>query len=777
MIAVLVAAALQDGYRIPRNSILTAALTPWYQNVSIASVSPDGANFLSLEKDGMVSISVLAKPFLNLGGLQIDPKAVRERSLTTQSLKNFRITNVTSGRTISLNLPQGVRVSNPKWSPDGTHLAFFAHFESSTLLYSADATSGNCRPVTNRPLLPTLSTDLVWDGAGKRIAAVFRPANFGPPPPPPLAVAQGPQIQASEEKPRNLFTFSSTLQTANDKALFSYYGTGQLGLVDAVSGKITEFGKPALYESVSLSDDGKYVRTAIVDQAPSVGVPVDSFATRDVLIDSAGKETVLERHPADYSGETVKPKEDAGRDYQWFPGGVVYLKTVAKGSVKEDRVVFWPAPFLPDRENVLYAQKNRIDNLKITADGKSLFLTEAADGGPRIEFVSLAGGIKAVTLAAPGSKSTLLTDEADHVSLATDGSHVFLGGTTLGKDPRLEAPRPYVDLVSLETGESKRIFESKSEEFEQPLLRNGSSTQFLVTRQSPTKAAQVFAVDTSAKTERQLTNNEGFAPDISQAHRETITVTRVDGFKFQVNVTLPKVTYRNPALIWIYPTEYENQGDYDNSKKSYNRNLFHTFAVHNKWILIREGYVVVEPDIPIVGPAGRMNDEFIPQLRNSLSAVIDELARRNWIDRDRLGAFGHSYGAFGVVSAMIHTPFFKCGIAGDGCYMRSLTPFGFQSEDRPLWSARGTYQEMSPFLYAEQITGALLLYHGMEDQNAGTSPINSQRLFGALQSLGKPSTLLMYPYEDHLQISRETILDQWARFSEWLDRYLKSPAK
>jgi len=764
----------QDGYRVPRPSILSAALTPWYQNVSIASVSPDGTKFLSLEKDGMVPISVLSKPFLNLGGLQVDTRAGRERSLTTQSLKNFRITDIGSGKAMSLWLPAGARVSNPKWAPDGKHLAFLAHFDTRTMLYLADASSGVCRAVTNRPLLPTLSTDLAWDADGTHIAAVFRPQKFGAPPEL-AAVPQGPLVETSEEKPRKLSTFPAVLKTNNDRDLFFYYGSGQLGLVEVSTGRITEFGKPKLFESVSLSADGKYVRATVIDQAIPFTVPVDSFATRDALVGLDGNETVLDRTPQEYSGDVQKPKEDARRGIQWYPGGVVFLQASPKTALqdKEDRVVFWPAPFLPNHESVLFAQKERMEDLKLSPDGKSLFLSEVVEGTKKLEYVNLLGGSKPLILAATGDKGTLLADDSDHVVLAADGKHAFLSGTTLGKDPRVEAPRPFIDLLSLETGESKRVFESKADEFEQPMLQHGSVSSFLVTRQSPTRVAQVFAVDTSSKIERQLTNNQDFAPDISQAHRETVVVTRADGFRFQVNVTLPKVTYRNPAFFWIYPAEFENQADYDNSKKSFNRNLFHTFAVHNKQILIREGYVVVEPDLPIVGPAGRMNDEFVPQLRNSLSAVIDELARRNWIDRDRLAIGGHSYGAFGAVSAMVCTPFFKCGVAGDGCYMRSLTPFGFQSEERMLWEARGTYQEMSPFLYSEQITGALLMYHGVEDSNPGTSPINSQRLFGALQALGKPSRLLLYPYEDHLQISRETILDQWARFSEWLDRYLK----
>ena len=187
------------------------------------------------------------------------------------------------------------------------------------------------------------------------------------------------------------------------------------------------------------------------------------------------------------------------------------------------------------------------------------------------------------------------------------------------------------------------------------------------------------------------------------------------------------------------------------------------------------GYAVVEPDVPIIGPAGRMNDNYVPDLRNSLWAVIDELDKRGIIDRDKLAIGGHSYGAFSTVNALVHTPFFKAGIAGDGNYNRTLTPMSFQAEKRHLWEARETYLEMSPLLWADRIHGALLMYHGMEDANVGTNPINAEFLFLSLRGLGKPAALYMYPYEGHGPIALETTMDQWARWTAWLDRYVKNP--
>jgi dipeptidyl aminopeptidase/acylaminoacyl peptidase len=278
----------------------------------------------------------------------------------------------------------------------------------------------------------------------------------------------------------------------------------------------------------------------------------------------------------------------------------------------------------------------------------------------------------------------------------------------------------------------------------------------------------------------QLTNNKDFFPDLTRAKKHRFMVERADGFKFRVNVTLPENHVEGnklPAFFWFYPSEHATQQDYDRTLRNYNKNEFTNYGSNAKQFFVRLGYAVVEPDCPIVGPAGRMNDNYPHDLRNTLSAIIDFLDGKGIIDRARLAIGGHSYGAFSTANAMVQTPFFKAGIAGDGAYNRTLTPLGFQSERREFWDARETYLAMSPFLYANNITGALLMYHGLFDQNVGTDPINSPRLFNALSGLGKPTAMYLYPHEDHSPAARETLLDLWARWAAWLDKYVMNPIK
>jgi dipeptidyl aminopeptidase/acylaminoacyl peptidase len=271
-------------------------------------------------------------------------------------------------------------------------------------------------------------------------------------------------------------------------------------------------------------------------------------------------------------------------------------------------------------------------------------------------------------------------------------------------------------------------------------------------------------------------------PDLTAAVKQRFRVERPDGFKFTVKVTLPpgyQQGTRLPAIFWFYPAEFESQDTYDRrpADRTFNKNTFTSYGPRAIQFFVRLGYAVVEPDAPIVGPAGQQNNNYVNDLRNDLATIIDELDRRALVDRQRLAIGGHSYGAFSTVNAMVNTPFFKAGIAGDGNYNRTLTPNGFQNERRTLWEAPNVYLAMSPYLYANNLTGALLMYHSLADQNVGTDPENTPRLFLALQGLGKTAAMYMYPYEDHGPVAKETVLDQWARWAAWLDKYVKNPQK
>ena len=374
------------------------------------------------------------------------------------------------------------------------------------------------------------------------------------------------------------------------------------------------------------------------------------------------------------------------------------------------------------------------------------------------------------------------------VMLSADGASVYLQGSIGGGGGRAAGAtptpaRPYIDKVNIKTGEKTRLFESAP-----PAGLTESITtvidpvmkKLVLSRQNATTPPQQFLFDNG--TVKQLTNNEDLFPDLTRMIVQRFTVTRADGFIFRTTVYLPsdyKEGTRLPAFFWFYPSEFTSQEQYDGGRgggAGQAPTTFPNFGTLSKQFLTRLGYAVVENDSPIVGPAGMMNNNYVNDLRNNLAATIDELDKRMLVDRHRLAIGGHSYGAFSTVNAMVNTPFFKAGIAGDGAYNRTLTPLGFQTERRDLWEAPNVYLDMSPFLRANNLTGALLMYHGMHDQNVGTDPVNSVRLFHALNGLGKTVALYNYPFEDHGPASRETLLDLWARWGAWLDKYVKNPA-
>jgi dipeptidyl aminopeptidase/acylaminoacyl peptidase len=505
---------------------------------------------------------------------------------------------------------------------------------------------------------------------------------------------------------------------------------------------------------------------------------------------------------------------------------------------QNDRVMVWLPPFGKDSMKVVYETPHKIAGVQYSEDCRWVFVTQTVDSqrqivavdlkDPKTTYVVYKAG-KGGMGAEPDMESPFTPEPSEFPNTRYDHEQQFKKGgfkggafggfgagglpglmTRTGRgegkvvrmSPRGEVyvagtdrtggaalPRPYIDRIDIKTGEKKRVFAGKSELLETIDAVDGDEiATVFVTRQKKDVVPDSYRIDLATGKEEKLTTNVDPAPWFHQLQVQRFQVTRVDGFKFWVKVTTaPKAPPKQPALFWIYPREYVDQAAYsktggkdfgkDGDGKGGGPGRFTVPSVRSMSLLTLLGYAVVEPDVPIVGPAGRMNDNYVADLRNSLWAVIDELDKRSLIDRDRLAIGGHSYGAFSTANALVHTPFFKAGIAGDGNYNRTLTPMSFQTEKRHLWEARETYLEMSPLLWADRLNGALLMYHGMEDANVGTHPMNADHLFNALRGLGKPAALYMYPYEAHGPLALETTLDQWARWTAWLDTYVMNPQK
>jgi dipeptidyl aminopeptidase/acylaminoacyl peptidase len=839
-----------EGYITPPEAIARLVTAPREANASFTAPNPGSRRyFVRTVSDGLPSINLVGKAHYNLGGLQIDHAANRERSMTMRSAAGLELLEWQTGRKIPVAVPAGARVGATSWSPDGSQLAFFALFPDATHLYVADVATGKTRALTTRSLLATAVTNFEWSGDGKSIITVLVPAVRGPEPKEP-AIATAPLVRVNEDNKLKTRTYPDLIGSPFEKALLEHHTTGQLAVIDVKSRAVRAVGAPGIIRAISASPDGQYFRTTYLSKPFSYYLPVGSFGTTDVIIDGTGKivREIAKRPIREGDDPDVAPAPGAGgaggapraladtgrRSLAWHPfaSGLLFAQIAAApaGSVggatrldsaslarRKDRLMHWMPPFDSGSAKVVYETDGRISAARFSDNGKILFVSETGAAGPTEQAIFLDENNAKFTVIAPRPRgaggaaggrgagappagggggrgaagaATLATRPGSRgvpvVVVSTDGKSVFQLGST--PDSGDVMPKVYVEKIDIRSGNRTRIYESAGDVFETisaPL--DDDFTRLLVQRESPTVVPQSFVIDVATKSAKQLTANVDPMPEMTAAIKRTYRATRADGKSFNVKVTLPAnyvAGTRLPALFWFYPREYDTQEAYDRGTlpgaggAPNPARRFQSFGPRTMAFLTTQGYAVVEPDAPIFATEGQLpNDNYVADLRNDLAATIDALDTLRIIDRQRLGIGGHSYGAFSAVNAMVHTPFFKAGIAGDGAYNRTLTPNGFQTERRDLWQGRQTYLDMSPFLYADQLNGALLMYHSSEDQNVGTDPINSIRMFHALQGLGKTTSLYMYPYEDHGPIARETVLDQWARWSAWMDKYVKNAGK
>ncbi|MGB0543216.1 MAG: S9 family peptidase [Longimicrobiales bacterium] len=812
----------------PTSDIAEMVLAPRYLNVTLTNVSPDKQWFVQEVGDGPVTMDRFSKDFDELGGVFIDYSANRHRNLTIRTNIGVNVISATDGSVTEVAVPAGARVSNATWSPDGLHLAFYVHTQDETHIYVADPSDGNSRRITGQPVLATMVQGFEWTSDGREIATILVPNNRSARPLP-SRIPTGPQVKQTEDGENMLRTYASLMATPYDEELLEWHATGQLAVIDAETRGVTNVGNPAMITSIDFAPTGEHVRVETMKKPFSYVVPVRSFGHLEQVWDRNGTvlaeladedtQTGLDGNLPTAPGVGGQSEEPDRRDLAWRAdgAGLTFLQVEAAPEEERDaesddeggradRVMLWAPPFDDTSLSVVYETDSRMSAHRFNADHSMVFVTErprngngrnGASGTVREYAVDLSDPETTYTIAEYdsddfyGNPGSLLNQgggvpanrrfggggsEAQVVETSADGSAVFLYGHLYNEDPMIESPKNFIDRVDIRSAEKTRIFEAENDgEYNRVVsVLNADAATFVVSRESPTEIAQSHRVENGEMT--QLTDNVDYTPQMTNAPRQRFTVERPDGFRFLVNVTLPpgyQDGTRLPAMFWFYPREYTDQESYNERGRTYNKDAFPNFGTRSMQYLVQLGYAVVEPDAPIVGKAGQMNNNYEHDLRNNLAAVIDELDRRELIDRQKLGIGGHSYGSFSTANAMVHTPFFKAGIAGDGNFNRTLTPLMFQSERRIFWDAKDVYTSMSPFFHANNMTGALLIYHGMMDQNVGTALDHAPRMFHALNGLGKEASMYLYPYEDHGPASRRTLLDLWARWTAWLDVHLR----
>lgn len=796
-----------EEYLVPPDHIKDVILAPRHENVSLSNLDPTGTYFLNSVSSGLTQLPDLAQEHLNLGGMQIDPNAERMRYMSTSTTVGLQIIDSRDGSVTELNTPDNVRITGTSWSPDGSKIAYFAHYENESHVYIHDVDSNEATRLTDLPALPTGYTGLEWSGDSEYVYAVVRPENRMNKPQKSETPTE-PQVRVATEDRNQLRTYQTLLESPYERKLVKYFTTGQLTRMNANTGQHEPIGEPDIITSLDVAPDGEHMRVTRYETPFPYIVPVRLTGSTESIWNLEGEDlaTLIERAPRKGIPDSTTTEDFDRSQLAWRPDGegLSFVKEPGDEEEEDDdiedngdnddeengedegyEVVQWLPPFDDESQEVIYTSDSEIHSLSYSEDAETLFITHREGDQEHLFAVNLDDPETRHTIyeydrddfyADPGNLMHGSSDLGVRSVRIYDGQ-VYLSGTEYDENPEEQAPRPFVDRVEMESGNTERIFQSSSDMYEQvvePL--SDSFDELVLRRQSSEDIPDNYLFTRSDDNYTKLTDNVDFSPEITQAQRERFEIERADGVTFYGEIVLPP-DYDGeeelPALIWHYPREYETEEDLHDTYRNYNKNSFPNVFTRSPEIFVKHGYAVVRPDFPIIATEGTANDNFIMDVVNNFTAVIDEVDRMGYIDRDRLAAGGHSYGAFGTANAMNHTSFFRAGIAGNGNYNRTLTPLGFQRERSDIWRARERYFTMSPLLYAERMNGALLMYHGDEDQNVGTWPTNSRRLIHALNGLGKDAAMYMYPNEGHGPSAEQTLLDLWTRWAVWLDYYVK----
>ena len=757
-----------------------------------------------IDQPALPAIVDVAQPELKLAGLRLNPRTYSPSRFSFGS--NLKLLDLETGKQMDVRgLPPALRLASSSWSPDQRYLAFtnvvFSTKEgaSGVELWLVDVATRSARRLTPQMLSHLGEVPMRWMPDSRGLLVQLKPATQGKAPAP-TGIPSGPSIQDSQNTAgaRTLRTYQDLLKNEADAKLFEHYATSQLAIVD-VAGKVRTLGAPDMFNDVSLAPNGKYVLTYAMQRPFSYIVPANGFAHRIEVRDMTGKVVhLVANNPLE---EGLPPGNDAEsigvRNVSWrvdAPATLVWAEVQdggdpAKKADIRDIVYMQPAPFTA-KPDVLARLGSRMRAVT-WGRGDTALVTEAwyktrAVKTWRVQPDNLSAAPEQIfayssedRYANPGVPVTL-PDAAGRPRLVIGAdSTVLLTGAGASAD----GDRPFVDRMSLVTKKKERLFQSAAPYYESiAAVLSEDGTRLLTTRESPTERPNYFVRDLKKPADAQLATMTSFphpTPQLKDVKKEQIRYKRADGVDLTATLMLPpnyepKRDGPLPLLMWAYPQEFKSASAASQTTGSPYR--FNAISYWGPAAMLSMGYAVLDnPSMPIVGAGdAEPNDTYLPQLVASAEAAVNEVVRRGVADRNKIAVGGHSYGAFMTGNLLAHTRLFKAGVARSGAYNRTLTPFGFQSEERQYWKAQNVYRTMSPFDNADKIKDALLFIHGEEDNNSGTFPIQSERMFQAVKGLGGTSRLVMLPNESHGYRARESIMHMLYETNSWLDKYVKN---
>ncbi|HET8656856.1 MAG TPA: prolyl oligopeptidase family serine peptidase [Longimicrobiaceae bacterium] len=780
-----------EGYRVPPAPIPRIVDTPPTPGLS---VSPDRERLALLARESLPAIAVLAEPELRLAGLRINPRTrgpSREAYFTSLAFRPLA-----GGEPRPVPLPAGARISTPRWSPDSRRLAFVLVGEEGLELWVADAEKAAARRVLEAGLNAALTVPFAWMPDGEALLVNRVPEDLGPEPGRP-PVPAGPIVQENEGRTAPGRTYQDLLQSPHDAALFQHYCTGRLALVPLGDGEPAVIGEAAVIGDFEPAPGGEFIYLETIRRPYSYVVPFYRFPSEILVLDRAGRtvrrvaETPLaEDVPIAFDAVPTGP-----RSVHWrhdAPATLAWVEALDGGDPRQpaearDRIYLLEAPF--------------------TGEPRPL-----ADLGQRFAGVQWGRGDFAIVYSRwwktrterrwavrpdePGAEPRLLVERsyqdryndpgapvvarnaagATVLLFSEDGGWIYLAGE--GASPR--GDYPFLDRFEIATGRTERLWRAEDPFYEEVVAVLDRGAKHLLTRrESATEPPNYYLRDLENGKTTAITHFPDPAPQLAGIGREIITYERADGVKLSATLLTPPGydPARDgplPTLLWAYPREFRDAADAGQIDDSPNR--FSRPAGASHLFLLTQGYAILDgPAMPIIGEGEEEpNDRYVEQLVDDARAAVDAVVARGVADRGRIAIGGHSYGAFMTANLLAHSDLFRAGIARSGAYNRTLTPFGFQQEERSYWEAPDVYHRMSPFTHAHRITAPILLIHGEADNNSGTFPMQSERFYHALKGHGATVRYVVLPHESHGYRARESVLHTLAEMVEWLDRWVKN---
>jgi dipeptidyl aminopeptidase/acylaminoacyl peptidase len=753
------------------------------------SVSPAKDYAVLMESPAHPSIAELAEPMARLAGLRIDIRT-NGRHLE-RHFSQFELLTLPEGKASKLALPPGRRqLGAPIWSADGRHFVFTNTVANGIELWVADTVSGQSHKIPGVEINGTLSGPgrnvVEWLSDNRTVLARLVASRRGSPPAE-SPVPEGPHVQEGTGKSGPIRTYEDMLATPHDEALFDYYCSTQLGYIDTATGKTETTGQPGIFLTAKPSPDGKYVLVGRLHKPYSYLHPYVDFPT-EVEVWNKGAHAVktiaslplADRVPID--GVRTGP-----RSYQWLPAegsSLVWVEAMDGGNPKEkalfrDRVLRLDDPVGGQPVELTKLQERFAGMQPLAKGGLALMEDYERDKRWLRTFV--------VDLKTEGSSGRLLfarnlqdryKDQGSPVTevlangqtaVRQEGDSIFLSGA--GASP--EGDRPFLDRLNTVTGKTERLFQSSGDCYEEPVeMLDAAGTMILTRRETPTEPPNYYLWTAGKST--MLSHYVDPLPRLRQVQKQLVKYQREDGVQLSFTLYLPpdyKAGTKLPTFLWAYPFEYNDAstaGQVSGSVKRYTQLSGHL-------LLVLGGYAILEnAAMPVIGDPETVNNTYLEQIVMDAKAAIAKAAEMGVTDPERVAVGGHSYGAFMTGNLLAHSTLFRAGIAESGAYNRTLTPFGFQTERRTLWEAPDLYIKMSPLMSANTIKAPLLLIHGEADDNTGTFPINSERLYQAVRGNGGTVRLVMLPFEAHGYAATETLEHVLWEELRWLDLNLKS---